>query len=64
MLSKVKAGEKKEKLRGEVISRIIEMYVKIPKWHLDASSRLVTIEVGQKFWGLRVIFWEGSGVPI
>ena len=29
MLSKVKAGEKREKLRGEVISRIIKMYVKV-----------------------------------
>ena len=28
MLSKVKGGEKRQKLRGEVISRIIKMYVK------------------------------------
>ena len=27
MLSKVKGGQKREKLRGEVISRIIKMYV-------------------------------------
>jgi len=29
MLNKVKEGEKRQKLRGEVISRIIKMYVKI-----------------------------------
>ena len=29
MLSKVEGGEKREKLRGEVISRIIKMYVKV-----------------------------------
>jgi len=29
MLSKVKGGEKREKLRGEVISRINKMYVKV-----------------------------------
>ena len=29
MLSKVKGGGKREKLRGEVISRIIKMYVKV-----------------------------------
>ena len=29
MLSKVKGGEKRQKLRGEVISRIIKMYVKV-----------------------------------
>jgi len=29
MLSKVKRGEKREKLRSEVISRIIKMYVKV-----------------------------------
>ena len=29
VLSKVKGGEKREKLRGEVISRIIKMYVKV-----------------------------------
>ena len=30
ILSKVKGGEKREKLRGEVIRRIIKMYVKSP----------------------------------
>ena len=29
MLSKVKGGQKRQKLRGEVISRIIKMYVKV-----------------------------------
>jgi len=29
MLSKVKGGENRQKLRGEVISRIIRMYVKV-----------------------------------
>jgi len=29
MLSKVKGGQKREKLRDEVISRIVEMYVKV-----------------------------------
>jgi len=29
MLSKVKGGEKRQKLRNEVISRIIKMYVKV-----------------------------------
>ena len=29
MLSMVKGGEKREKLRDEVISRIIKMYVKV-----------------------------------
>jgi len=33
MLSKVKGGEKREKLRGEVISRIVEMYVKVASEH-------------------------------
>jgi len=29
MLGEVKAGEKRQKLRNEVISRIIKMYVKV-----------------------------------
>ena len=29
MLSKIKGGEKRKKLRGEVITRIIKMYVKV-----------------------------------
>jgi len=29
MLSKVKGGQKREKLRGGVISRIVKMYVKV-----------------------------------
>ena len=33
MLSKVKGGEKRQKLRGEVISRIVEMYVKVASDH-------------------------------
>jgi len=33
MLSKVKGGEKRKKLRGEAISRIIKMYVKVASNH-------------------------------
>ena len=33
MLSKVKGGVKREKLRGEVISRIVEMHVKVASDH-------------------------------
>ena len=33
MLSKVKGGEKRQKLRGEVISRIAEMYAKVASDH-------------------------------
>ena len=35
------------------------------KWHLDASRRLATIEIGRKLGrGLRPLFGEGSWVPI
>jgi len=48
------------------------MYHKVPwaeaylhaKWHLDASSRLATIEMGRKFRrGLRLLFEEGERGP-
>jgi len=35
------------------------------KWHLDASSRLATVEMGRKLErGLRPLFWGGRRVPI
>ena len=42
MLSKVKGGEKRQKLRGEVISRIIKMYVKVASM-LRCWSRFVAV---------------------
>ena len=51
-LSKVKGGEKREKLRGEVISRTIEMYVKVASDHkfvrCVSSEREERIEVVEK----------------
>ena len=30
------------------------------KYHLDPSSRLATINMGRKFWGLSPLFWVGA----
>jgi len=52
MLSKVEGGEKREKLRGEVISQTIEMYVKVASDHefvrCGSSEREERIEVVEK----------------
>ena len=52
MLSKVKGGEKRQKLRGEVISRIIRMYVKVASNNefvrCGSSEREECIEVVEK----------------
>ena len=52
MLRKVKGGEKRQKLRDEVISRIIKMYVKVASndefVRCGSSEREKRIEVVEK----------------
>ena len=69
MLSKVKGGQKRQKLRGEVISRIIKMYVKVASndefVRCGSSEREEWIEVVEKN---RVRFgnwrWRGRTVDV
>jgi len=42
--------------------RLTEIYLRT-KWHLDPSSRLATIDMGQKL-GALPPFWGGDWIPI